>query len=103
MTVAAAGPADAVPAPVVLEPGDDAVELIRALSGDSAVVVIRPGRDATALALAHAAVAALALERAPMRINAVQPGDTTDDVAIAEAVGYLASAPAVTGQVIVLR
>ncbi len=101
MTAAVA--ADRTPPPVALEPGDDAVALIRALSGDSAVVVIRPGRDSTALTLARAAVAALALERAPMRINAVQPGDTTDDVAIAEAVGYLASAPAVTGQVIVLR
>ena len=102
MTVAA-GPAGAVPAPVMLEPDDDAVALIRALSGDSAVVVIRPGRDATALALARAAVAALALERAPMRINAVAPGATTDTAAIAGAVGYLASAPAVTGQVIGLR
>ncbi|GAA3704379.1 hypothetical protein GCM10022268_12490 [Sphingomonas cynarae] len=101
--IAAAGPAGVVPAPVVLEPGDDAVELIRALSGDSAVVVIRPGRNPTALALARAAVVALALERAPMRINAVEPGATTDVAAIAGAVGYLASAPAVTGQVMVLR
>ena len=101
MTAAVA--ADRTPPPVALEPGDDAVALIRALSGDSAVVVIRPGRDATALAMARAAVAALAMERAPMRINAVEPGEDTDAAAIAAAVAYLATAPAVTGQVVTLR
>jgi len=91
------------PDPVMLAPGDDAVAVLRALNGDSAVVLIRPGRDATALAMARAAVAALARERAPMRINAVEPGEGTDAAAIAGAVAYLAAAPAVTGQIVTLR
>lgn len=91
------------PAPVTLAPGDDIVAVLRALGGDSAVVVIRPGRNATALAMARAAVAALAMERAPMRINAVEPGEDTDAAAIAAAVAYLAAAPTVTGQVLTLR
>ncbi len=101
--IRAVPPGPVMPQPVLLEPGDDAVAVLRALSGDSAVVVIRPGRKATALALARAAVAALALERAPMRINAVQPSSATAAAAIAGAVAYLAFAPAVTGQVIELR
>jgi hypothetical protein len=88
---------------VTLAPGDDIVAVLRALGGDSVVVVIRPGRDATALAMARAAVTALAMERAPMRINAVEPGEDTDAAAIAAAVAYLAAAPAVTGQVVTLR
>jgi hypothetical protein len=92
----------AAPLLVVLEPADDAVAVLRGVVGDSVVIVIRPGRDATAQAMARAGVAALALERAPMRINAVEPGEGTDPPAIDAAVAYLAAAPAVTGQVIAL-
>jgi hypothetical protein len=92
----------ASPPTVTLEPADDAVAVLRAAGGDSVVVVIRPGRDATAQAMARAAVAALALERAPMRINALEPGEGTDPAAVDAAVAYLAAAPAVTGQVIAL-
>jgi len=88
---------------IMLEPDDDAVALLRDLSADSVVVVIRPGRDASGLALARAAIAALAPGCAPRRLNAVQPSDATDPEAIGRAVAYLASAPAVTGQIIALR
>ena len=80
-------------------PGDDIAALVRAASGDSLVLVIAPGRDPLAAALAEASIAPLAVERAPgMRVNAVL-GDP-DEPAVAAMAAFLDTAGSTTGQVV---
>jgi hypothetical protein len=87
-------------ATIALMPADDVAMVLDGVEADSVVLMIRPGRGATALALVRAAIVASAQERAPRRLNAVEPGEHTDPAAIEQAVAYLHAAPAVTAQVI---
>ena len=82
-----------------LSPEADIATAVRAAQGDSLVVVIAPGRDPLAQALAEAAIAPLAMERAPrMRVNAVIVGTDADPAAVDAAVAFLESATSTTGQ-----
>jgi len=87
-------------ATIALMPTDDVAAMLDGVGADSVVLVIRPGRDPTALALACATITALARARAPRRLNAVEQGEGIAPAAIEQAVAYLHAAPAVTAQVI---
>ncbi|WP_342657601.1 hypothetical protein NPJ82_12745 [Sphingomonas sp. NY01] len=85
-------------------PGDDVAGLVRGTRGESVVLVIHPGRDDLAQALALAAIGPLAVERAPDRINAVVVGEGAGaaavEAAVEAAVAFLDAAPSTTGQVL---
>ncbi len=81
-------------------PGDDVAGLVRGTRGESVVLVIHPGRDDLAQALALAAIGPLAVERAPDRINAVVVGEGAGAAAVEAAVAFLDAAPSTTGQVL---
>lgn len=75
---------------------------VRATAGAEAVlVVIEPGLGAVDAAAMLAALSPLALERAPeQRVNALVLGADAAATSVAAAIGYLAGATAVTGQVL---
>lgn len=79
--------------------GDDIAAAVRAAAGDAVTLVIE-ANDPLSQATAIAAIGPLALERVPMRVNAVvaEPGASEDDVDAA--VGFLDSARSTTGQVL---
>lgn len=79
--------------------GDDITAAVRAATGEAVTLVIETG-DALAEAIALAAIGPLAIERAPMRVNAVvvEPGAPPDDVDAA--VAFLDSARSTTGQIL---
>lgn len=83
-------------------PGDDIAVLVRAVPDKSVVIVIAPGRDPLALALALAAIGPLAIERAPTRVNAVVPSERATSTDVEAAVAFLASARSTTGQVLAI-
>jgi len=84
-------------------PGEDVAALVAANPGCDLILVLRPGRDPVAQAMAEAAIGPLAVAAAPdARINAVICRDTASDQAVAAAVAYLAAAHAVTGQLLTL-
>ena len=84
-------------------PGEDVAALVAANPGRDLILVLRPGRDPVAQAMAEAAIGPLAIAAAPdARINAVICRDTACDQAVAAAVAYLAAAHAVTGQLLTL-
>lgn len=87
---------------IAVSTGDDVAELVRAVSDDSVVIVIAPGRDPLPLALALAAIGPLAVERAPMRINAVVPSERARTADVDAAVAFLESAQSTTGQVLAI-
>ena len=79
----------------------DLVAAVRGTDGESIVLVIQPGREPLAQAQTLAAIAPLAIERAPAtRVNAVVvlPSAAAADVDAAAA--FLDSARSTTGQVI---
>lgn len=85
------------------DPDDDWLATVRAASAESVVVVIAAGRDSLAVALARAAIAPLAIERAPTtRVNAVVPGVAADAADVQAAVDFLESASSTTGQIIAI-
>lgn len=80
--------------------GDDLVAMVRAATGDSVVVVIAP-RSPLDMALARAAIAPLAIERAPaMRVNAVVPGPAAEARDVDAAIAFLDRAQSTTGQIL---
>jgi len=84
-----------------LAPGEDVVAAVRAARAKSLTVVIAPGFDSLALALARAAIGPLARERAPeTRVNAVVlgPAHRPDDADAA--IAFLEAAGATTGQLL---
>lgn len=84
-----------------LAPGADPVVAVAANPGVDLVLVLLPGRDPVAQAMAEAAIAPLAVAVAPgARINAVVPGPHASEADVAAAVAYLAAAHAVTGQLL---
>ncbi|WP_298092532.1 Rossmann fold domain-containing protein [uncultured Sphingomonas sp.] len=83
-----------------VHPDDDVAGLVRGTQGESVVLVILPGRDALAQAVALAAIGPLAIERAPDRINAVVSGEGAEPGAVDAAVAFLDAAPSTTGQVL---
>ena len=87
---------------LALAPGDDIAALVRAAApGTSLAVVIEPGRDPLALALARAAIGPLAVERAPAaRLNAVLPASDADPADVDAAIAWLEGAASTTGQLI---
>lgn len=86
---------------VVLAEADDIAAIVRAAEGESIVLVIESRWSPLALALAQAAVAPLAIERAPgLRVNAVVVGAGADRSAIDAAIAFLESARSTTGQVL---
>lgn len=86
---------------VVLAEADDIAAIVRAAEGESIVLVIELPWLPLALALAQAAVAPLAIERAPgMRVNAVVVGTGADRSAVDAAIAFLDSARSTTGQVL---
>ena len=81
--------------------GDDIATLVRTAPADASLtLVIEPGRDALALALLRAAIAPLAVERAPARVNAVFPAADADPVDAEAAAAWLDRAASTTGQLI---
>ncbi len=75
------------------------VDGVRAAAGDAVLVVIEPGLGGVEEAAMLAALSPLALERAPgQRVNALVIGEEVASVEAATC--YLASAVAVTGQVL---
>lgn len=86
---------------VDLAPDADIVRMVAAHPGIDLVLVVQPGRDSLAQAMVEAAIAPLAVAAGPAaRINAVLVGDGASEDAVAAAVVYLASAHAVTGQLL---
>lgn len=86
---------------VVLAEGDDIAAIVGAAVSDSIVLVIELPWSPLALALAQAAVAPLAIERAPgVRVNAVVVGAGAERGAVDAAIGFLDSARSTTGQVL---
>ena len=80
---------------------DDLPARVRANGGESLVIVIDAGWAPLALALAKAAVAPLAIERAPGgRLNLVVRGAAADPVAVEAAIAFLETARSTTGQVL---
>ena len=85
---------------IAVAAGDDLVALVRAADGGSVVLVIA-AREPLAMAMARAAIAPLAIERAPgMRVNAVVPGVGADPRDVDAAVAFLEGAGSTTGQVL---
>lgn len=84
-----------------LAPDADVRAVVAAHPGTDLVLVLMPGRDSVAQAMAEAAIGPLAVAIAPdARINAVVPSPDASPDAIAAAVAYLAAAHAVTGQLL---
>lgn len=81
--------------------GDDVATVVRGASGESLVLVIDAGWAPLALALAKAALAPLAIERAPaMRVNMVFAGEGADPAAVEGAIAFLERAVSTTGQLL---
>lgn len=79
----------------------DIVRVVAERPGVDLTLVLRPGRDPVAQAMAEAAIGPLAVAAAPnARINAVIVGEGASDAAVAAAVAYLGAAHAVTGQLL---
>lgn len=88
---------------VDLAPDADIRVVVAAHPGIDLVLVLMPGRDSVAQAMAEAAVRPLAVAAAPnVRINAVVPAPDASPDAIAAAVEYLTAAHAVTGQLLAI-
>lgn len=86
---------------VDLAPDADIAAVVAGYPGEDLVLVIRPGRNAVAQAMAEAAIAPLAIAAAPgARINAVIPAEGAAQEAVAAAADYLAAAHAITGQLL---
>ncbi len=84
-----------------LAPDADVRVVVAAHPGTDLVLVLMPGRDSVAQAMAEAAIGPLAVAIAPgARVNAVVPSPDASPDAIAAAVAYLAAAHAVTGQLL---
>lgn len=79
----------------------DVVARVRAAAGPAVALVVAPAVDPVERALILAAVAPLALERAPgVRVCAVDAGEGADPADIDATVDFLAGALATTGQVL---
>ncbi|HEX8421348.1 MAG TPA: hypothetical protein VF638_15175 [Sphingomonas sp.] len=92
---------------VDLAESDDLPARVRAIADESVVVVIDSGWAALplalALALAQAAIAPLAIERAPAgRLNLVVRGAGADPAAVEAAVAFLEAARSTTGQILAI-
>lgn len=74
-------------------------QALEVLVGGEDVILAFAAADHTHKAWRLAVVQQLARDAAPLRVNAVAGGD---EAAIAAAVGYLAEAPGVTGQLLAL-
>jgi len=86
-----------------LSAGADPVAAIRAATGESVVAVLHPGRTPLDVAQARAAIAPLAIERAPaMRVNAVLVEPGAEPAAVDAAAAFLDAAGSTTGQWIVV-
>ena len=86
---------------LVLTQHDDVVERVRATKGESIVIVLDPQTPVLPLALARAAIAPLAIERAPAtRINAVLASPAASHADIEAAIEFLEAATSTTGQLI---
>ena len=84
-----------------LTEADDLPARVRAVADESVVMVIDAGWAPLPLALAKAAVAPLAIERAPGgRLNLVVRGTAADPVAVEAAIAFLETARSTTGQVL---
>ena len=84
-------------------PGADLAALVRGAAGESIVVVIAGNWPPLDFALATAAIAPLAIERAPAtRVNAViiEPGASPD--AAEAAIAFLERARSTTGQLLTI-
>jgi hypothetical protein len=82
-----------------LAAGDDIVAIVRTATGECITLVHEDG-DSLAHALTLAAIAPLAIERAPMRVNLVVAGDDADPADVAAAVAFLDGACSTTGQIV---
>lgn len=82
-----------------IAPGDDVAAIVRAATGE-AVTLVFADDESLAHAVLFAAVAPLAIERAPMRVNAVVVGEGAADADVAAAIGFLDSARSTTGQIL---
>ena len=88
---------------VRVAPDDDIAVVVRAAAGESLVIVIEPGRDPLAAAIAAASIGPLAVERAPaMRVNAVVAGGAAAAAAVDAMAGFLDTARSTTGQVVAI-
>ena len=88
---------------VDLAESDDLPARVRAIADESVVVVIDSGWAALPLALAQAAIAPLAIERAPAgRLNLVVRGAGADPAAVEAAVAFLEAARSTTGQILAI-
>ncbi len=86
---------------LTLRAGEDIAALVRAAEGPSIVVVIPPIADGLTLAVTRAAIAPLAIERAPaMRVNAVLVGAAAASADVDAAVAFLDGAGSTTGQIV---
>lgn len=84
---------------LVLAETDDLAARVRAAGDESIVLVIDARWPALPLALARAAIAPLAIERAPAgRVNAVVVFATADPASVDAAIAYLETAGSTTGQ-----
>ena len=88
---------------LVLAPGDDMAAMVRGAQGESLVVVIPTTLEPVTLAMATAAIAPLAVERAPAtRVNAVIAPPEHRTCELEAAIAFLESAASTTGQIVEL-
>jgi hypothetical protein len=86
-----------------LAESDDLSSRVRAMVDESVVVVIDSDWAPLPLALAQAAIAPLAIERAPAgRLNLVVRGAGADPAAVAAGVAFLEAARSTTGQILAI-
>jgi hypothetical protein len=83
-----------------LGPGDNIAQLVRAATGEAMTLVIDAVAEPLTLTVTTASIGPLAVERAPMRINAVVVRDGADPADVQAAVVFLDSARSTTGQVL---
>jgi hypothetical protein len=81
---------------------DDLAKLVRAATGEGVTLVFDEG-DSLAHAVMLAAIAPLAIERAPMRVNALVVSATADPVDVDAARAFLDRARSTTGQILRVR
>ena len=88
---------------VDLAESDDLSARVREIADESVVVVIDAGWGPLPFALAQAAIAPLAIERAPAgRLNLVVRGAGADPAAVAAGVAFLEAARSTTGQILAI-
>jgi hypothetical protein len=78
---------------------DDIAAIVRAANGEGVTLVLEDGESLAHVTM-RAAIAPLAVERAPMRVNAVVAGHGAAPADVLAAIAFLDGARSTTGQIL---